>query len=155
MNHLQQLVATAEAHSSSDSIPNSTANRADTFNTVPGNYTEKELEAAATMLTLNKPVVYSKEDAEAAYILSVMNKADSFPEIDGERTITDSERTVTAEPTPVPSPTRLVTPRTRTPAPTQPSEDTSAVPNTATASISLPPAKKMSPEEYAAIRKAR
>lgn len=74
MSSLQKLAAAAEGHSSFNSILNTTDTRASTFGTIPGNHTEKEREAAATMLILNKLVVYSKEDKEAARILLAMNE---------------------------------------------------------------------------------
>ncbi|CAN9228104.1 unnamed protein product [Alternaria alternata] len=148
MSSLQQLAAAAEAHSSLNSIPNTTDNRVSTFDTIPGNHTEKEQEAATTMLILNNLVVYSKEDKEAARILLAMNEPDLSPG-------SDSERTISVTPTPVSIPQRSVTPPTPTPVATQAYEVVDVLPDATAVSASSPPVKKISLKEYTAMRKSR
>ncbi|CAI9628057.1 unnamed protein product [Alternaria burnsii] len=156
MSSLQQLAAAAaEAHSSFNSIPNTTDNRASTFDTIPGNHTEKEREAAATMLILNKLVVYPKEDKEAACILLAMNEPGLSPGSDSQRTITDSERTISVTPTPVSIPPRSVTSPTPTPVATQVCEIADVLPDATAVSASSPPVKKISLKEYTAMKKSR
>jgi hypothetical protein len=155
MSSLQKLAAAAEGHSSFNSILNTTDTRSSTFDTIPGNHTEKEREAAATMLILNKLVVYSKEDKEAARILLAMNEPDLSPWSDSQRTITDSERTISVTPTPVSIPPCPVTPPTPTPAATLAYEVADVLPNTTAISASSPPVKKISLKEYTAMKRSR
>ncbi|CAN9236211.1 unnamed protein product [Alternaria alternata] len=156
MSSLQKLAAAAaEGYSSFNSILNTTDTRASTFDIIPENHTEKEREAAATMLILNKLVVYSKEDKEAARILLAMNEPDLSPGSDSQRTITDSERTISVTPTPVSIPLRSVTPPTPTPVATQAYEVVDVLSGATAVSAFSPPVKKISLKEYTAMKKSR
>jgi hypothetical protein len=107
------------------------------------------------MLILNKLVVYSKEDKEAARILLAMNEPNLSPWSDSQRTITDSERTISVTPTPVSIPQRSVTPPTPTPVATQTYEVVDVLPDATAVSASSPPVKKIALNEYTAMRKSR
>lgn len=106
------------------------------------------------MLILNKLVVYSKEDKEAARILLAMNEPDLSPRSDSQRTITDSERTISVTPTPVSIP-RSVTPPTPTPVATQAYDVVDVLSGATAVSASSPPVKKISLKEYTAMKKSR
>ncbi|CAN9114336.1 unnamed protein product [Alternaria alternata] len=155
MSSLQKLAAAAEGHSSFNSILNTTDTRASTFDTIPRNHTEKDREAAATMIILNKLVVYSKEDKEAARILLAMNEPDLSPWSDSQRTITGSERTISVTPTPVSISPHAITPPTPTPVATQAYEAADVLPDATAVSASSPPVKKISLKEYTAMKKSR
>jgi hypothetical protein len=149
MERLQQHNAATETQSSPNFIIHPSADRT-------GSHTERELEAAATMLALRNPVVYyPKGDLDAAYTLLALRNPVLFPGSDSERTITNDERTITADPTPVTTPNRQATPPTATPATAQLNEVASELLNLASTLVSPPPVKKISLEEYTAMKKAR
>jgi hypothetical protein len=107
------------------------------------------------MLMLNKLVVYSKEDKEAARILLAMSEPNLSPWSDSQRTITDSERTISVTPIPVSIQQRSATPPTPTPVATQAYEVVDVLPDATAVSASFPPVKKIALNEYTAMRKSR
>lgn len=156
MDRLQQLAAAAaEAHSSPNSTTHPTANRTDMSHSVAGVYTEKKLEAAATMLTLGKPILLFEDDVEAAHILVDMSKSVSSPKSDSERTKSDNERTLTAEPSPVTTPTRAAMPSTYTVGTLGSIEDVGISIPTAIAAVPARTVKVITLKEYIAMKVGR